>query len=204
MNYKEKPLVYQLPISLVTKICSYVLYKNFPKTLQNNDVLKLRLTCKLFGYLTPEKDWWEQICTSLDPNTCTFYCYKILDVFSQASNTWCHPPSYNAPLYSQSSCYNLRNCSCYNSDFLSYFSNIFSMLSENLRPSVKISLLRFIAINNYKFKNPFGVLFFQYILGTHIDTKKTTQLVQTLQSLEDQVFYEMYSSFQMSFETTNL
>lgn len=198
MNYKEQPLAGLLPISLITKICSYVLNKNFPTMLHNNDVLKLRLSCRLFGHLSPETGWWEQIYTFLDPNTCTFYCYKILDVFLSSSHDNRMPAVYQAPQYSLSSCHSLHNPA-----LLAYSSRIFGMLSQKLRPSVKISLLRFIAINNYKYQKAFGVLFFQYLLETHVDTKKTTQLVNTLQSLEDQVFYKMYNCFQISLTTSS-
>ena len=189
MLAKNTSQLYQLPISLVTKICSFALYKRFSKNVCYGGVLKLRTTCKLFAHLTPEIDWWRQVFSYLDSNTCTFYCYKVLDYFellcspnqpNEIYNNW-HWPMYKNPY-------------CTNTKFYMYLMDIFNMLSENLKASVKVTLLRYIAIHNYRFENKKGVLLFQQLLQNHvnIDTSTKSQLVRTLLTLDNKQFFDLY------------
>ena len=164
--------LYKLPIPLVVKICSYTVVKNTIyyeyDISRTSNIIALRTTCKLLCHFTKEKNWWEQIYKYLDSNTCTFYCYKILDFCMTNHNNLCQ----------------------------SIFKNIstFRIISKNLKPSVKVAMLRFIAIHNYKFDRSTGTYFFKTLLGNNLNIQETTteQLVKTLCILEDKQFYTYY------------
>lgn len=191
MVTENSSVLYKLPICIVTKICSYALNKNIPMNFSCSDVLKLRASCKLVGYLGTNNKWWEQICTWLNSNTCTFYCYKILEFLMSPEPPvlmnwgWCYPKSE-------------LNRKEHGKDIL--LRNNFNMFSRKLKPSVKVTLLRFIAIHTYRLNNNrTGVLFFKDLLYNCVAIGfSQPQLANTLSGLDDKQFFEIYHAFLQS------